>query len=358
MEKGVGCAKDHSPPAFAMQDGGNQPIKEQTFVMSIFSVRPRSGIFAFALLAAALFAALMPFQPAKAQYPCNGPGPGERMVGMTQGGNGVAGVPLCVREEAAEPVPQGPPTQWVNSYYVAAWHPEASDVWTAAGYRSADAAGNAALAACTAAMGSGCTLTPGAANGSIAIARDGLGTLWAATGASDGKAKKEVEKVCLKEQAICEVFNTTNSPAWVEEIGNPISQAIVFPPKGNFHRIYGSTAWVDGDTTGDWGAKVWVNTGYSSGKEAETAAVTQCERDSGAKCKVVRTVSDAVLTIAVDATRAIRVGSSPDYRDARKHAEQRCKDAGTKCTVTASFDAAQKGAFVQDAYQALADKKK
>lgn len=323
--------------------------------------RPRKTAIVLAFLAATLLALLLPARPAMAQaYPCNGPGPGERMVGMTPGGNGVAGVPLCVRDEAAAPVPQGPPTQWVNSYYVAAWHPDASDVWTAAGYRSADAAGEAALAACAAAMGPGCTLTPGAANGSIAIARDGLGTLWAATGASDGKARKEVEKLCVKEQqAICQVINTTNSPSWIEEIGYPVSQAIVFPPKGNFHRIYASTAWVDsGSADGDWGAKIWVNSGYTSGKDAETAAVTQCERDSGAKCKAVRTISDAYLTIAVDASRSIRVGSSPDYKDARKHAEQRCKDTGTKCTVTATFDATQKGAYVHDAYQALAEMKK
>ena len=43
---------------------------------------------------------------AHAQYPCNGPGPGERMVGMTQGGNGVASIPLCVRDDsAAAPAP-------------------------------------------------------------------------------------------------------------------------------------------------------------------------------------------------------------------------------------------------------------
>lgn len=327
--------------------------------MQIFSTRPQSGAFAFVLAIAAIFAALAPAKPAMAQYACAGPGPGERMVGMTAGGNGIAPVPLCVRDDEQASVPQGPPTQWVNSYYVAAWHPEASDVWTAAGYRSADSAGNAALAACNAAMGSGCTLTPGAANGSIAIGRDGLGTLWAATGASDGKAGKEVEKRCLKEQAICEVINTTNSPAWIEEVGRPVIQAVVFAPKGNFHRIYASTAWVDAEKTdGDWGSTVWINSGYSNGKDAETAAVTQCERDSGAKCKAVRTVSDTFLTIAVDSERSLRVGSSPVYKDAKKAAEQRCKEVGTKCTVTAIFDASQRGSFVHDAYKALEEKKK
>lgn len=33
-------------------------------------------------------------------YPCNGAGPGEQIVGMTQGGNGLAPVPLCQRIDA------------------------------------------------------------------------------------------------------------------------------------------------------------------------------------------------------------------------------------------------------------------
>ncbi len=319
-------------------------------------IRPIGSLL---LILAALF--LFRAEPASAQaYPCNGPGPGERMVGMTQGGNGIAPIPLCVRDAPAGPVaPAGPPTQWVNSHFVAAWHPQSSDVWTAAGYRSHESAGAAALAACNEAMGSGCTLTVGAANGAIAIARDAGGELWAATAATDGKAKKEVEKLCAKEQTVCSVINSTTSPSWIEEIGRPVTQAIVFPPKGGYRRIYASSAWVDGEkASGDWGAKVWVDAGHASARDAETAAVGQCERDSGARCKVVRTVADTFLTVAVDSEESVRVGASPTHDDAKKLAEKRCKDAKTKCTVTAIFDAQQKGSFVHDAYQALAGMKK
>ncbi|MCX8509286.1 MAG: hypothetical protein ORN49_10480, partial [Rhodobacteraceae bacterium] len=39
---------------------------------------------------------------AMAQYACSGPGPGEIMVGMTDGGNGVAPVPLCMEDPNAD----------------------------------------------------------------------------------------------------------------------------------------------------------------------------------------------------------------------------------------------------------------
>ena len=69
---------------------------------------------------------------AQAQYPCNGPGPGERMVGMTQGGNGVAPVPLCVRDDSGGA--PAPPAAPANSYAAIAWHPDAADIWVDGNY--------------------------------------------------------------------------------------------------------------------------------------------------------------------------------------------------------------------------------
>jgi len=40
---------------------------------------------------------------AQGAYPCNGPGPGRDMVGMSPGGQGVAAMPLCVNRAAAGP---------------------------------------------------------------------------------------------------------------------------------------------------------------------------------------------------------------------------------------------------------------
>ena len=58
------------------------------------------------MLAIALAWFLWPALASAQTYPCAGPGPGERMVGMTQGGLGVAASPLCMREDS-----EGPPSQ-------------------------------------------------------------------------------------------------------------------------------------------------------------------------------------------------------------------------------------------------------
>lgn len=62
--------------------------------------RARAGLAAAALY---LFAA-----GAQAQYPCNGAGPGRDVVGMTQAGQGIAAMPLCV-DRAAPASPQAAP---------------------------------------------------------------------------------------------------------------------------------------------------------------------------------------------------------------------------------------------------------
>lgn len=61
-------------------------------------------------LAAAAFALGQPV--ALAAYPCGGgPGPGERVVGMTGGGNGIAAIPLC--EEVNQAAPS---VQWADRW--------------------------------------------------------------------------------------------------------------------------------------------------------------------------------------------------------------------------------------------------
>ncbi len=339
-----------------MPQDPQQPGRPQPILAAIIGRLPIRGIgqrccFAYgALLLSGAACLLVPANPAAAQGACTG-APGERMVGRSR-----SGVPLCVSDGPAQPA--GPPVHAVSSHYVAAWHPDASDVWTAASFRSFEAASRAALDACTRAMGSGCTLTPGAANGAIAIGRDGVGTLWAATGASERKAERAVRTLCAKQQAVCEIISTTTSPSWTEQAGRPADPSTVFSPKGYYRRLFASVAWVDTTSVvGDWGSKVWIDSGYPSAKEAETAAVTRCERDSGATCKVVRTVSDVALTIAVDGNNSIRVGSGPRSMKPRKLAEERCEDADTECTVTAIFDAARRGDFIHDPYQALAKTK-
>ncbi|BAZ31103.1 hypothetical protein NIES4074_35740 [Cylindrospermum sp. NIES-4074] len=56
---------------------------------------------------------------AKAEYICSGAGPGERVVGQTEAGNGVASVPLCDRDPNYQEEPEEPEDQgsYSSRYY-------------------------------------------------------------------------------------------------------------------------------------------------------------------------------------------------------------------------------------------------
>ena len=63
---------------------------------------------------------------ALAYYPCNGPGPGEVLVGVDPGGNGVASTPLCdyVGEESGGYADTG--GYWVDQYATLVWGTDAN----------------------------------------------------------------------------------------------------------------------------------------------------------------------------------------------------------------------------------------
>lgn len=76
------------------------------------SNRFRQSFFGALLPAAVLL--VLPMGARAQAYPCGSPGPDEQIVGMTQGGNGVASVPLCQRvdngdDRGEENAPQAPP---------------------------------------------------------------------------------------------------------------------------------------------------------------------------------------------------------------------------------------------------------
>lgn len=249
---------------------------------------------------------------------------------------------------------------WILSHFAVAWHRNASDAWIATGFRSADAASDAALGACNVSMGQGCTIGLAAANGYVAIARDGQGTMWAGGEYTEAKARKSALELCHQTaNAQCSVIRTAKSRSWLEDIGGTeFDNAAVLAPKGDFRRWYGTAAWVDSEKiVGEWDSKVWVSTGHSTPESSSAAAVGACEKASGLRCVATRTVNDTILTIAVDAAGSVRVGASPVYKTAQKDAEARCKQTGMQCTVSGLFDVSRKGDWMLDPFEDAAGKK-
>jgi hypothetical protein len=153
--------------------------------------------------------------PALAYYPCNGPGPGEIMIGIDTT-NGVQ-TPLCdVDPNYVDPGPSG---YWVESFGAIAWgfdaNGNASYAWTVNAGSFADAE-NGALNACVSSGFSNCHLGPTVANGSLAVAVGKDGTLYADWGGDNGQAKRKALRLCKKSSKGCKIEEVLESPAgWV-----------------------------------------------------------------------------------------------------------------------------------------------
>lgn len=177
---------------------------------------------ALALAPLALFA-LLPSQ-ALAEYPCGNPGPGEVIVGQTEGGNGIASTPLCeyVGEDDGGGYGDGgdPGGYWVDQYGTLAWGQDANGGPTYSWYVNAASraeADNGAIAQCNASGFSDCRVASWVANGAIAVAVDSGGSLSSDTGEDARQAKKKALRACKQHGGKgCKIEQVLDVPAaWV-----------------------------------------------------------------------------------------------------------------------------------------------
>jgi hypothetical protein len=168
-------------------------------------------LLGFALLGLVPTAAL-------AYYPCNGPGPGEVLIGVDNS-NGVQ-TPLC--EYVGEDGGGGgdPGGYWVDSYGALAWATDPAGYATYSysyGAASQAEAEARALSECQSAGFRDCRPATFVVNGSIAIVIDNAGTLHAEWGATDGDAKKTATRLCRQRGGKgCKLEGMVSSPAeWV-----------------------------------------------------------------------------------------------------------------------------------------------
>ncbi|WP_461343090.1 DUF4189 domain-containing protein [Brevundimonas sp. GN22] len=159
-----------------------------------------------ALLLVAMVYCMLPVSNADAQvFACSGAA-GERQVGMSQGGMGVASIPLCVQDRAA------PPPVVDNNYAAIAWHRDASDVWMDGNYLGSGGAVRGALDACNRAMGGGCESAGEWSNSTMAVIRNRNGIFFVGWMGEGGHDRQRVLAECSANQVLpCEVFKTFNS---------------------------------------------------------------------------------------------------------------------------------------------------
>lgn len=159
---------------------------------------------------------------ALAYYPCNGPGPGEVLIGVDPGGNGIAPTPLCeyVGEGGGADGGGDPGGYWVEQFAALAWGQDANGVPTYSWYVNAASMGEAetgAIAQCQTSGFRDCRIATSVANGAIAIALDKSGTLHADCGEDARQAKKKTLRFCKSQGGRgCKIEQVLESPAaWV-----------------------------------------------------------------------------------------------------------------------------------------------
>lgn len=288
--------------------------------------------------------ALLRASPAHAQgYVCpQGPRPGERQVGVSGGGNGVAAVPICVRDAPAAPPP--PPIRAVDSYIAAAWHKESNDAWIAAGYLNAGRARQTALDACNRAMGGGCTIASENVNGTIVIARGTYGSLYASTGGAKGPTEKQAREYCRKQNDECLIVNTVWATPGSAPVGASVAEnGQVYGPKENYKRLYGAVVGLDGAKApqGTWHSGMWIAGGFASEAEARDKALAACTKDSKGGCTVYTVLPDVFVAFAVTPEQKTYYASGPTTEIAEQRATAVCKQDKGKC---------RKGGWVNLAY--------
>lgn len=276
-------------------------------------------------------------------YACSGPGPGERMVGMTQGGHGVASVPLCVRDDSAgAPAPQAAPN---NSYAAIAWHPDAADVWVDGNYVGANNnAEGEALAACNNVMGGGCSSGGTWWNSSMTILRDRNGFFYKGWAGEGGAERKQVLADCSAKQLLpCEVFATIRSST------NRRSPGV------SARKLFAASAWVVGGAADGYDSKLYVASGYRSADDATAAAIKACSDATSRPCESNALSGNGFI-------QAYRMNGSDDSATAETSAKRgqeaaraNCKKLkATSCELQASFDGRKSGLLVHIFTQAKA----
>jgi len=268
-------------------------------------------------------------------YPCNGPGPGERLVGMAPNGPGVAPTPLCARDDSGG-APEQPEAPSDGSFAAIAWHVDAADVWVDGNYSGANnLAEQGALDACNRVMGGGCTSAGTWGNSSMAIIRDKEGYFYSAWLGENGAERDRVMAECSAKQLLpCEVFATIRAST---------NQRF---PGAKVRKYFAASAWVVG--TDGYDAKLYIASGYRSADAANAAAVGACSDATALPCETNAFVGNGFI-------QTYRMNGSDDgattetsARRAKQAAQTNCKKHGASCELQALFDSRKPGLFVHD----------
>ncbi|WP_287940397.1 DUF4189 domain-containing protein [Sphingopyxis sp.] len=258
--------------------------------------------------------------------------------GGTGGWQGCAPIP-GYDDGGREEEPRQPTRSAYDNYYAAAWHRDSSWAWLVTGYSNRTRADRAALAACNAAMGSGCTTAAGGANGALVISRGVEGDLYAVSGADKGKAEKAMAKYCRDANDECEEIQWATAPALIAPSGQNVPESPrIYGPVNDPHRRYGALAWPDAGADGAPTREVWIVGGRPSRDKAASDVVALCQADSGKTCSVTLAGSDVYIALTMGDGVMGGAASASSATAAQKRALDLCRKTHKRCSKAGLFD--------------------
>lgn len=306
-------------------------------------------MFRFALLfVTVLVLASVPPAPAKAQYPCSGPGPGEIVVGQTPGNPSQPPMQLCQYVggddgPGDEPSrgPAGP--QYVESSMATATHIDTAAVWGSAGHRSPEAARRRVMDACTAAMGDGCVYAEAwTGDVLIAVALDGSGAPWI-----EGGDHADAERAAL---AKCEekggwygcriAFSFPNILIPADAGQNVDYSRDYFPTAPVRRHRWVLQAWPETPPASWRRSRSWIVSGRQNFETARRELVERCQSESGTSCVLGMAVSNGVLAHYVNRRGQSHWISAASSSGASARIEGACGASDHPCRAVALYDAA------------------
>lgn len=244
--------------------------------------------------------------------------------------------------EAAQPQYQdSTPHRWVSNHLAVSWHPDATDVWASWQHSEAKEAEAAALAACSAVMGSGCTIASSGYNSSIAIAQGPDGFLYVAWGEDKSKAKKNVLTQCVRPNCtIKHLFAVEASYLPVDEFLHHYPPSHSYSPKKIETYSYGIVGWPKSAVDPKWQGKVWLVTGGKNFEATKKQLLDRCKKDTGVDCDISQTTGNTHLIQFVNNSTGL-ISWAVDFSksDAEKQMKNACKKTGDKCSLINIFDA-------------------
>ncbi|MFN7695402.1 MAG: DUF4189 domain-containing protein [Burkholderiales bacterium] len=303
---------------------------------------------------ALLLTVIAPVAQASFPFPCNGPGPGRRMIGMTPAGPNQPSIPLCVADAGAE-APAAPTRQqprYSPTYFASvALHHDYDTPWMTGGeLEGFDAAAAKALVQCrldTRDMsgdgrpGSGCWTELSFRSGIAVVVRANDGSLYGGSGANHAQALEDARASCTKNRRQllpCEEVNML-----------PSDHRRMIAPRNlpRSRKAYLGAAWVIGEELTD---SLWVASGRANQQQALDDALAACQKArSGANCQVAVWGGNVAMVpvVMTDAKQRITysVVTETTPERAAQAARLHCTKTQTECTLQATFNARDRWAF-------------